>query len=79
MPHTNAWHQHIFGCTRVLTDLGPEALWDDPGGGGGGSGAAGPLVGPAGVGSGAGMRGVAMSEPPSRKSTNALENLNYIW
>ena len=35
-----------------------EALWDDPGGGG----AAGQLVGPAGVGSGAGMRGEGISE-----------------
>ena len=24
--------KHLFDCTRVLTDLGPEALWDDPGG-----------------------------------------------
>ena len=24
--------KHIFGCIRVPTDLGPEALWDDPGG-----------------------------------------------
>ena len=38
--------QHIFGC--------PEALWSDPGGRGG---AAGPLVGSAGVGPGTGMRG----------------------
>ena len=39
-------------------DLGPEALWDDPGGGGGDvSGAAAPLVGSAGVSPGVGMRG----------------------
>ena len=22
--------RHIFGCPRLLTDLGPEALWDNP-------------------------------------------------
>ena len=26
--------KHIFDCPRVPTNLGPEALWDDPGGGG---------------------------------------------
>ena len=30
--------QRIFGCPRLLTDLGPEALWKDPGWGGGGGG-----------------------------------------
>ena len=53
--------KHLFDCPRVPTDLVPEPLWDDPGGG---CGAAGPLVGPAGVGSGARMRGGGMSEPP---------------
>ena len=44
--------QHIFGCSRLPTDLGPVALWDEPGGTGGAA-----LVGSAGVGPGVGMRG----------------------
>ena len=46
---------NTYSTSQGSTDLGPKALWDNPGGGGGG--AAGPLVGPAGVGSGAGIAG----------------------
>ena len=52
---------HLFNCPRLPTDLGPEALWDDPGGAAG-------LLG--GVWSGdSGGKGHYRSSPGSTKAT----------
>ena len=47
----------------------------------GGGGAAGPLVGPAGVGSEVGMRGVAKSDPPRGRQQQRRynEHINLKW
>ena len=58
-PHNT---KHLFNCPRLPTDLGPE-------GGGGCGGAAGRLVGPAGVGSGSGIVGGGATVGAPRGST----------
>ena len=34
VPYATQNTKHLFNCPRLPTDLGPEALWDNPGGGG---------------------------------------------
>ena len=68
--HTQTYDtKHLFNWPRLPTDLGPEALW-----GGGGCGSAGPLVGPAWVGSGAGIEGggATVGTPLGRQQHNNL-------
>ena len=61
---------------NLTTDLGPETLWDNPGGGG--LWAAGPLVGPAVVGSGAGG-GATVGAPRGRQQQHTVEAGSKRW
>ena len=76
MPLSNTWHQTPIWLHKSANWPGP---WAAMGRSWGGGGAAGPLVGPAGVGSGAGMRGVAMSEPPGVDSNREDTMSTSIW
>ena len=68
MPHTTTQHQTPIQLPKVADRPEPRGAVGQSLGGGG---AAGPLVGPAGVGSGAGGRGHCRSSPGSTTTTKA--------